>query len=128
MIPGFLLLSAIGEVAFGRLRKMLGSAYYGAMQRDAAIARLKGCADVLKARGATSLYIFGSVARDQAGPRSDLDLFVDYDPSGRFSLLDLAALKNMLEDELAVEVDVTTRDSLHPLLRESIERSAIRVF
>src|SRR5215210_3401337 len=99
MIPGFLLLSAIGEVAFGRLRKMLGSAYY------AAIARLKGCADVLKARGATSLYIFGSVARDQAGPRSDLDLFVDYDPSGRFSLLDLAALKNMLEDELAVEVD-----------------------
>jgi len=107
---------------------MLGSAYYGAMQRDAAIARLRGCADVLKARGATSLYIFGSVARDQAGSRSDLDLFVDYDPSGRFSLLDLAALKNMLEDELAVEVDVTTRDSLHSLLRESIERSAIRVF
>lgn len=98
------------------------------MKRAEAIAKLRGCADALRARGATSLYLFGSVARDQAGHGSDLDIFVDYDAAGKFSLLDLAAIKNRLEDELALKVDVTTRDSLHPMLREDIERSAIRVF
>jgi predicted nucleotidyltransferase len=98
------------------------------MNRTEAIARLKDCADAVRSRGATALYLFGSSARDQAHPDSDLDLFVDYDPTAKFSLLDLAAIKNLLEDALAVEVDVTTRDSLHPMLRDDIERSAIRVF
>src|SRR5262245_59189776 len=98
------------------------------MNRTEAIARLRVCADAVRARGATALYLFGSSARDQARPGSDLDLFVDYDPTARFSLVDLASIKNLLEDALAVEVDVTTRDSLHPMLRDDIERSAIRVF
>jgi predicted nucleotidyltransferase len=38
------------------------------------------------------------------------------------------ALKNYLEDELGLKVDITTRDSLHPSLRGGIERSAERVF
>jgi hypothetical protein len=98
------------------------------MRRTAAITKLSDCAEALKARGAISLYLFGSVARDEAGSGSDLDVFLDYDPDGKFSLLDLAGIKNLLEDTLAVKVDVTTRDSLHPLLREKIERSAVRVF
>ena len=98
------------------------------MNRTEAIAKLKSCADAVKARGATSLYLFGSSARNAARSDSDLDLFVDYDPKRKFSLLDLAAIKNLLEERLAIEVDVTTRDSLHPLLRDDIERSAIRVF
>jgi uncharacterized protein len=98
------------------------------VNRNEAIAKLKGCADAVKARGATSLYLFGSSARNEARPDSDLDLFVDYDPKTKFSLLDLAGIKNLLEDALAIEVDVTTRDSLHPQLRADIERSAIRVF
>jgi uncharacterized protein len=98
------------------------------MNRTEAIAKLKNCAGALKARGATSLYLFGSSARNSARPDSDLDVFVEYDPTRKFSLLDLAAIKNLLEERLAIEVDVTTRDSLHPLLRNEIERSAIRVF
>jgi predicted nucleotidyltransferase len=39
----------------------------------------------------------------------------------------LARLKHFLEDELGLPVDVTTRDSLHPALREEIEESAQRV-
>lgn len=46
----------------------------------------------------------------------------------RISLIDLVAIKQFLEDELNVEVDVTTRDSLHPMLKADIEQSAIRVF
>lgn len=98
------------------------------MNRNDAIVRLKQTADALKARGATALYLFGSTARDQARPGSDLDLFIDYDPDVHFSLLDLAGIKNLIEDHLAVTADVMTRDSLHPMLRDEIEHSAIRVF
>jgi uncharacterized protein len=78
--------------------------------------------------GATGLYMFGSVARDQAAESSDVDLFVDYDASSKFSLLDLVGIKQFLEEQLETEVDLTTRDSLHPALRERIELGAVRVF
>lgn len=98
------------------------------MRRDHAIAVLASHADELKTRGATALYLFGSTARDEAGEESDLDLFLDYDPDSKFSLLTLVQLQRILQERLAAPVDLTTRDSLHPLLRDGIERSAIRVF
>lgn len=78
--------------------------------------------------GATGLYMFGSVARDEAAESSDVDLFVDYDANSKFSLLDLVGIKQFLEEKLETEVDLTTRDSLHPALRERIELTAIQVF
>jgi predicted nucleotidyltransferase len=98
------------------------------MNRQEAISNLKRHAEGVKALGATSLYLFGSVARDEAKARSDLDLFIDYDPQGKFSLFELVGIKLLLEQQLGVRVDVTTRDSLHPLLRTAIEQSAVRVF
>jgi predicted nucleotidyltransferase len=102
--------------------------YKTAMNRNEAVAKLKGCADAIKARGATSLYLFGSAARNDAKADSDLDLFIDYDPQKKFSLVDLVGIKLFLEGSLGVAVDVTTRDSLHPMLRQDIEKSAVRVF
>nr|CAD6422398.1 DNA polymerase III subunit beta [Rhizobium sp. Q54] len=101
---------------------------FNSMKRSEAIEKLRAQADAIRARGATSLYLFGSVARDEAGETSDLDLFIDYDASKKFSLVDLVGIKIYLEDELSTEVDVTTRDSLHPLLKDKIETSAIRIF
>jgi predicted nucleotidyltransferase len=98
------------------------------MNKREAIAGLKRHAEAVKALGATSLYLFGSVARDEAKEQSDLDLFIDYDPEGKFSLLELVGIKLLLEDKLGVNVDVTTRDSLYPMLRADIEHSAVRVF
>ncbi|PTM98518.1 nucleotidyltransferase family protein [Mycoplana dimorpha] len=98
------------------------------MRKSEAIERLQRNADAIRALGATSLYLFGSVARDEAGQASDLDLFIDYDPEKKFSLLDLVGIKLFLEDALALEVDVTTRDSLHPRLKNKIESSAVRIF
>ena len=105
------------------------------MNRNEAINVLQSYADAIRARGATSLYLFGSSARDSAGADSDLDLFVEYD-ARKFSLVDLVDInlvdlvdiKLYLEDRLGIAVDVTTRDSLHPMLRSGIETSAIRVF
>ena len=101
---------------------------YDRMTKEEAIRTLEAYADSVRERGATSLYVFGSTIRDEAGGESDLDLFIDYDPTKKFSLVDLVGIKHLLEDGLGVEVDVTTRDSLHPALRQTIEQSAVRVF
>src|SRR5258708_38386547 len=98
------------------------------MNRNEAISALKSCADAIKARGATSLFLFGSSARDSARPESDLDLFVDYDPGEKFSLVDLVDIKFYLEDRLGLPVGITTRHSLHPKLRQSIENSPVPLF
>jgi hypothetical protein len=98
------------------------------MKRTEALDRLKDRADAIKAMGATSLYLFGSVARDESERASDLDLFIDYDPNSRFNGFDLVGIKQFLENELGVEIDITTRDGLHPMLRADIEQSAFRVF
>ena len=98
------------------------------MRKAEAIQKLRRQADAIRALGATSLYLFGSVARDEAGPDSDLDLFIDYDESKKFSLLDLVGIKLFLEDELSADIDVTTRDSLHPRLKDRIEAASVQVF
>jgi predicted nucleotidyltransferase len=102
--------------------------YIVSMNRRDAIEKLTQQADALRALGATSLYLFGSVARDEAQPESDLDLFIDYDLDKKFSLFDLVGIKLFLEEELQADVDVTTRNSLHPKLKDRIEGSAIRIF
>ncbi|KMO15828.1 nucleotidyltransferase family protein [Methylobacterium platani] len=98
------------------------------MTRDDAVSHLEAHADSVRAMGATALYLFGSTVRNEARADSDLDLFIDYDSESRFSGFDLVGIKLFLEDRLGTAVDVTTRDSLHPRLRERIERSAVRVF
>ncbi len=89
---------------------------------------LRAQADPIRALGATGLYLFGSTARDEATSSSDLDLFMDYDEARRFSLIELVGIKHLLEQRLGVRVDLTTRDSLDPLLRRRIESTAERVF
>ncbi len=98
------------------------------MRRPDAIAALQRHAEAVKALGVTALYVFGSTARDEAAARSDLDVFIDYDRDRRFSLVELVGIKQLLERRLGVPVDLTTRDSLDPQLRERIEASAERVF
>jgi predicted nucleotidyltransferase len=98
------------------------------MKRSEAVRKLNAYADAITALGATSLYLFDSTARNKANANSDLDLFVDYDPRGRFSALDLVAAKRLLEEGLGVEVDLTTRKGLHPLIRKQVEAEATRVF
>ncbi|MER9653535.1 nucleotidyltransferase domain-containing protein [Mesorhizobium sp. M0152] len=98
------------------------------MSRNDVIRQLQRNADAIKGMGATSLYLFGSMARDDARPDSDLDLFIDYDPAKRFSLIDLVGIKQFLEETMSAEIDITTRDSLNPMLKADIERSAVRIF
>jgi predicted nucleotidyltransferase len=92
------------------------------------IAQLRELEPALKSEGATHLYVYGSRARGTERPDSDLDVFVEYNPETQFSLMELAGIRLVLEDEFDFPVSVTTRDRLHPMLREEIEREAVRVF
>jgi hypothetical protein len=74
-------------------------------------------------RGARNVRLFGSAARGEDQPDSDLDLLVDME-EGR-SLVDHVALKQDLEDLLGREIDVVTERSLHPRLRDRVLREAI---
>jgi predicted nucleotidyltransferase len=98
------------------------------MRKEAAVARLKSNEDAVRALGATSLYLYGSTARDEARKDSDVDVLIDFEPGTGFSLLNIVGIKQKLEKELGAQVDLATRDALHPRLRQRIEDSAIKVF
>jgi uncharacterized protein len=78
---------------------------------------------VARLHGAHSVRVFGSRARGDSRPDSDLDLLVTMDP-GR-SLLDLVAIKQDLEDLLHCPVDVVTERGLSPYLREGVLAEAL---
>lgn len=98
------------------------------MGRDEALAKLQRHAPDVRAMGATSLFLYGSTARGEASPGSDLDIYIDYNPASRFNAFDLIGIKQFLEEKLDLCVDVTTRDGLHPRLRQRITTSAIQIF
>ena len=77
---------------------------------------------IAEEHGARNVRVFGSEARGEAGPGSDLDLLVDMAEDR--SLLDLVGLGQDLEDLLGRRVDVLTPASVHPRIRASIMADA----
>ncbi len=78
--------------------------------------------------GIAALYVFGSYARNEARPESDVDIAFDVMPNARFSLLDQGRSQVRLNEVLGRRVDLVERAALNPLVRERIEREMIRVF
>ena len=75
--------------------------------------------------GATNIRIFGSTARGEGGPESDIDLLIDLEAGRR--LLDLIAIKQDLQDLLGCEVDVVTEAAISPLIRDEIIHQAVNI-
>lgn len=78
-----------------------------------------------KAHGARSIELFGSAARGEDWPGSDLDFLVELEP-GR-SLLDLIGLAEDLQDALGRKVEAMTAAGLKPRVLKEARRDAIRV-
>jgi predicted nucleotidyltransferase len=97
------------------------------MTRDEAISRLKQHEDDLKRLGVEHLYLFGSTARGEAREDSDVDLFFDH-PEGSLGLFQLMDVKEAAARFLGRKTDIMTRRSLHPLLKQRIESSALQIF
>ena len=79
--------------------------------------------ELLARHGASNPAVFGSVARDQATPGSDVDLLVDL-PAGT-SLFDRVNLKSALEALLLTRVDLIRRRNVNPDLNATVEAEAI---
>jgi predicted nucleotidyltransferase len=96
------------------------------MNRDEVVAILQAQQQTLRKQfSVRSLSLFGSIARNDARPDSDVDLLVEFDrPTGYFGLV---RLQQFLKDTLGREVDLGTPGSLRPTLRERVRKEAIRV-
>ena len=71
------------------------------------------------------MSLFGSVARDEAGDASDVDLLVEFDrPVGLFGLFEL---QDHLEQLLGCSVDLGTPDSLKPRIRSTVLEESVDV-
>lgn len=75
--------------------------------------------------GARNLRVFGSVARNEANARSDIDILVDLEP-GR-SLFDLGGLLMDLQELLERKVDIVTEQGLHWYIRDKVLKEAVRL-
>ena len=94
-------------------------------RREDVLARLQAHDEEIRGFGVSALSLFGSIARDEAGPESDVDLLARFD-SGVTSDKYFGA-KFFLEDLLGRRVDLVTEDVLRARLRENVERELIRV-
>lgn len=95
------------------------------MQRETILEFLKQHRSALQDLGARSLALFGSVARDEATPTSDIDILVDLEPPITFDRY--MDIKFYLEDHLGKKVDLVSWKSLKPQLREIVEKEAVYV-
>ncbi|MBI2300139.1 MAG: nucleotidyltransferase family protein [Armatimonadetes bacterium] len=81
--------------------------------------------DELSGMGVLSLRVFGSVARGEAGPESDVDFLVELDPARRISLLGYAHILGELEDMLGCRVDLVQSHCLRREFRDEVLREAV---
>jgi len=95
------------------------------MELDEALQILSSHKKELSEFGVNSLAIFGSWARNEARPDSDVDILVEFDkPVGLFEFIDL---KDYLEGILHSRVDIGTPSSLKPRLKEQVIKEAVYV-
>ena len=98
------------------------------MNEAALIGVLRTYDAALRENGATGLFMFGSRAIGMPRPDSDLDLFIDYDPEAKVpNMFRLMQIEEDISKALGIPVTITTRNALHPLMKESIQRDAIQV-
>jgi predicted nucleotidyltransferase len=98
------------------------------MTREETLSRLRTLEPALRKKGVYALFLFGSMARGDAGPASDIDLFFDDDPADPMSYFSVIGIEQFLEKELRTPVDLIPRDSLHFMIRDDIVASAKQVY
>jgi hypothetical protein len=95
---------------------------------DDALATLRRNESALRARGVAHAALFGSVARGDNRPDSDIDILVEFDPAARVTVFDYAGIKAYIAELFAQPVDVIDREALKPHLRRPSARDAVYAF
>jgi hypothetical protein len=98
------------------------------MDRQAIIDRLKASEALLRALGVAHVALFGSRARGDNRPDSDLDILVEITPEAHIGLWGYVGIVHALEDMFPMRVDVSNRGAQKPHVRPTAERDAIYAF
>ena len=98
------------------------------MTRDEIIEKLKAREADLRAQGVAHAALFGSIARGDDRPDSDIDILVDLDPAIVVTIFDYAGVKDFIADMFDRPVDVVSRESLKPRLLPKATADAIYAF
>ncbi len=97
-------------------------------ERNRVLEELRRQAPQLRLRGIAKLSLFGSIARGDAGPESDVDLLIETDPEARLGYFELFDLGEELEALLGRPVQFAFGSSMRPWLRAWIEDDRIEIF
>jgi predicted nucleotidyltransferase len=92
------------------------------------IAILKEHESFFREKGITRLAVFGSMARGEARPDSDVDLVIDLDPDVKFSYIDLGIVEDSSSDWLGRKADMLTRRALRSHVADEVAKDGIDVF
>jgi uncharacterized protein len=98
------------------------------MNRDEVIAKLKKVRPELEAEGVAHLAIFGSRARADARPDSDLDILLELDPREKLSLLDIIDIEHIVTDTVGLRVQATVRADVPARFAKRIADDIVEVF
>jgi uncharacterized protein len=98
------------------------------MRRDDVIARLKEAEPALRARGIRRAAVFGSIARGDDNPDSDIDILVEFEPGAEGTIYEYVRLKEFIASLFDGPVDVIDRDALKPHLRAPAARDTLYAF
>ncbi len=98
------------------------------MDRQAIIDRLKASEAPLRALGVAHVALFGSRARGDNRPDSDLDIMVEIKPEAHIGLWGYMGIVHALEDMFPMRVDVSNRSAQKPHVRPTAERDAVYAF
>jgi predicted nucleotidyltransferase len=98
------------------------------MRRDDIIAKLKAAEPALRARGVRRAALFGSIARGEDRPDSDIDILVEFEPGSEGSIYEYMNLKEYIAGLFDGQVDVIDRHALKPHLRAPAARDTIYAF
>lgn len=96
------------------------------MERDVVLRILAEHREELGKFRVKSISLFGSVVRGSAGPESDVDILVEFDPDAHIGLFEFSRLRDLLSQILGRSVDLATPDALHPALKDRILKEAVR--
>jgi predicted nucleotidyltransferase len=98
------------------------------MNSSEALETLRRSEPDLRARGVRRAAVFGSVARGDSRPDSDLDILIEIDPDAHLTVFDYVGLKDHIASLFDSPVDIVNRDGLKPYVRPAATADAIYAF